>query len=468
MPEIQVPIIRGEKTASSVDYIDRLPKNMLAVAKPVRGASGYLVSHDGLARFATGQGVDRGGFYNDRQGIHYRVSGGSLIAVNTDGATRNFGAISGSGQASLTYSFNNQLIVADGKAWLCNGTTLTQITDPDLGSPIDACWVDQYFFYTDGEFIYHSDILNESLINPLAYSTAAIMPDGTLGVLTTQDNLVMVLGRYSIEYFVNQANENFAFSRIAQKSLYGGIVGTHAKCMLGGQVFILGGARGESIALHAVGAGQLTKLSTRTVDNIINSYTGAELANAVLESRADDRDQVILVRLPRHTLCFNLGAANQVGVDNAWSILSYGTDEAAWLGANGVYDPRISKWVYGSTQGNAICTLSSETGAQDGQQTEYEFSTPIIPIGQSARIGDIELNTVAGYSAGDVVIAMAVCYDMAFDGMEFLTVYSGPLQYGRRLRFRRSVGYVCEEFGLVFRAVSASKINVSNLVINYV
>lgn len=467
MPEINVPILRGEQTSSAVDYIDRLPKNMIAVAKPIRGAAGYLVSHDGLKSFGNAVGPDRGAFYNDRQQIHYRVSGNSLIGVSAAGVVTNFGPVTGSGQASLTYSFNNQLIVADGKAWLCNGTTLTQITDSDLGNPMDACWIDQYFFYTDGEFIFHSEILNEAAVDPLQFSTAAIMPDGTFGVMTTQDNLVMVFGRYSIEYFINQANDNFAFSRIAQKSLYGGIVGTHAKCMVGGQVFILGGARGESIALHAVGAGQLTKLSTRTVDDIINSYSGAELESAILEARTDARDQIILVRLPNHTLVLNLNVVKAGGIENAWSVLSYGVDNAIWLGANGIYDPRISQWVYGSSSTNKLFTLDAENGAQDGAASEYEFFTPIIPIG-NVRIGDIELNTVAGYGAGIVSIGMAVCTDMAFDNMEFLTVYSGPFQYGRRLLFRRSVGYICDEFSLAFRCVSISKINVSNLVINYV
>lgn len=465
MPEIQVPIVRGERT-SNTDYIDKLPKNLIAVAKNIRGAAGYLISHDGLKRFGNALGVDNGGFYNDRQGIHYRASAGRLIKVGADGSVVNMGAIS-SGQASFAYGFNNQLVVAGGNAWLSNGTTLTQITDPDLGNPIDCCWIDNYFFFTDGEYIYHTVANNEAAIDPLQYSTAAFMPDKSLGVITTQDNLVLVFGRYSMEYFVNQANPQFAFSRISQKSMYGGIVGTHAKCMLDGQVFILGGRKDESVGLHAVGAGQLTKLSTRTVDDIINSYTEAELASAVLESRSDARDQIIIVRLPQHTLVFNYGVVKAVGLENAWSTLSYGVSNGIWLGANGVFDPRISKWVYGSALNNGLFTLDSTTAALDGTDVETEFSTPILPL-PSGRIGTMELATVSGYSSKQVQLALAVSHNMRDESMEYLVVYSDPFVFGRHFKIRRAVGFVVGDVSMSFRCVSADKVNFANLRIEYV
>lgn len=467
MAQAKVPIIRGEKAVNSTDYLDKLPKNMIAVAKEVRGAAGYLISADGLVSYGSGLGLDYGGFYNDRQGILYRVSGNSLVKVSSSGTATNVGLVAASGQASLTYSFNNQMVVVGGNAYLSDGVTVTQITDPDLGRPIDVCWIDSYFFYTDGEFIYHSLITDESQVDPLQFATAEFMPDGTLGVMQTQDNLVMVLGRYSIEYFINQANAQFAFSRIVQKSIKGGICGTHCKVEIGGNVFILGGRRDESPAVHVVNAGSLSKLSTQTVDRIISSYTEAELSTAVLEGRTDERDTLLIVRLPNHTLVLNVGAMQQVGIQNAWTTFSYGIDGDKWLGANGVFDPRINKWTYGSAYGSALYQLDKRTGQQDGAPSEYEFSTPLIPLGK-VRIGTIELNTIPGFNLETVRIFMAVSTQGVFDGMEYSEVYATPLGYGDDFIIRRSVGFVAREFTLNFRCVSKDKINVSNLVINYV
>ena len=466
MPSIQLPIVRGDKTTAQTDYGDRLPKNMIAVSKEIRGAAGYLISADGLKSFGAGLGLDRGGYYSDRQGKHCRVSGGRFITVGTDGAVTNVGAISGAGQASFAQSFNSLCVVTDGKAWRYVGGSLVQITDPDLKAPIDVCWIDGYFFFTDGQYIYHTQPNNEALIDPLDYATAEFMPDKSLGVMQTQDNFVLVFGRYSMEYFVNQANVDFAFSRIAQKSIQAGIVGTHCKCMLSGMVFILGGRKDETASFHVVQAGGIENLSTQTVDEIFSSYTEAELSTAVLESRTDERDQLVIVRLPRHTLMYNHKAAMTIGKQNAWSVLSYGVSNDVWLGANGVFDPRIAKWVYGSVYDGGIYTLDKTSAALNGTAVECEFSTPLVPA-KNVRVGDIELNTIAGYNKSDVVLFMSVSFEGAFVSSEMIQVYSGPLQYGRPLLIRRAVAYVSHEFSLQFRCVSKDKINVSNLVVNY-
>lgn len=467
MPQMQIPIIRGDKASNKTDYLDKLPKNMIAVAKEIRGASGYLISADGLTSYGTGSGVDRGGFYNDRQRVLYRVSGNNLIKVSPTGATTVIGSLpSGTSQASLAYSFNNQLVVVGGNAYLSNGVTLTQITDPDLGAPIDACWIDGYFFYTDGEYIYHSLITDEAQVDPVQYATAEFSPDASLGVLTATDNLVMVFGRYSIESFQNTANDQFKFTRIPQKNIGGGICGTHCKAMIGGNVFILGGRRDESPAIHVVNAGSLAKLSTQTVDNILASYTEAQLSTAVLEGRTDERDTLLIVRLPNHTLVLNVGAMQSVGAQNAWTVFSYGVDNGKWLGANGVFDPRINQWTYGSAYGSDLFLLDDTTGAQNGDPSEYEFSTPLIPL-KMVRVGTIELNTIPGFNAELVRIFMAVSKNGVFESMEYSEVYSAPLDYSADFLIRRSVGFVSREFSLNFRCVSRDKINVSNLTVNY-
>ena len=57
-----------------------------------------------------------------------------------------------------------------------------RVTDSDLGDPIDGVWVDSYYFLTDGEYIYHTDITDETSIDPLKYATAEFMPDPSLGL----------------------------------------------------------------------------------------------------------------------------------------------------------------------------------------------------------------------------------------------------------------------------------------------
>ena len=220
-----INLLKGDKMGAETDYRDYLPVNMSGVLKPLFGAQGYMLQQPGLTKFGQGLGIDRGGLWNERLAGHYRVSGQRLIEVDGSGASVDLGAIDGLDTVSLPYSFNTQGIVANNRFYLYDGATLTEVIDPDLGDPIDATWIDGYYFFTDGEFLYHTDIASESSIDPLKFATAEFSPDPTLAVAKTVDNKVMALGRYTIEYFVNQAAENFAFTRLGTRAIKAGVVG---------------------------------------------------------------------------------------------------------------------------------------------------------------------------------------------------------------------------------------------------
>ena len=76
------------------------------------------------------------------------------------------------------------------------GGGFVEVTDINLGDPIDGVWINGYYFLTDGENIYHTDINDESAIDPLKFATAEFMPDTSVGLGKTQDNKVIVFGRY--------------------------------------------------------------------------------------------------------------------------------------------------------------------------------------------------------------------------------------------------------------------------------
>ena len=462
MPDITLPLVRGDKITSDVDYTDFLPLNMIAVAKPILGAQGYMISHDGLTQIATASGVDRGGFYDDRRGYHVRVIGNTLYKL-VGNTLQSIGAIDGSGQCSFAYSFNHTAILSDGNVYFYNGTTLLRLTDPDLKRPVDLDWIDSYFFYTDGEYIYHSLLADEKQVDALQFATAEIMPDKTLGVMRTQDNLMAVFGRYSIEYFINQANDQFAFSRITQKSVNGGICGTHCKTMVGDTIFVLGGRKNESPSIHVLQSSMLESVSTRSVDKILATYTEAELSQAVLESRTDKRDQFLIVRLLRHTLLLNVSAAKSIGITESWSQLSYGVDLEPWLGRNGVYDPMQNAWIYGSANGNAY-RIDDKTAAQANQQTEFELRTTLVEA-ENIRISKVEVNTVSGFT-DTTTAALSVTLEGAAYTMENWLLYSTAAAFDRHFIFRR-IGYIPKDVSFRLRGVSKNKVNFCNFKVTY-
>ena len=461
MPAYPVPIFVGQQT-DAADYNDRLPINLYAVAQSVRGDSAYLISQDGLKFMSSVDRPsalgDRGAIYNERQNVHLRVIGDALIVVGQDGSNQVVNTISGVGQCSTAYSFNSTLIVSGGMAFRVLDNF--QVDAYQTQYPIlDAVWTGGYYIFTDGGKIFHTRIANEAELDPLGFDTSDLSPDPTVGLLVTQEGLLVSFDRFSTQYFYNAGSVPFSFQRLPQKSINAGIVGTHAKTMLLGDIFILGGRKTESPSFYIVSTGDIKPISTRSVDKILAEYTADELASVVLESRVDERTALMIARLPRHTLCFNWTFAQAAGFQNAWSIMSTGNTESPWIGCNGIFDPVMRKWVYGNVANGRIYELDKDSAAQDGQPVETECQTPIVPL--RGRIGKVELNTITGYGDGASVFISASS-DAAFFAEEWVQAMPVRGVYGGRYIVNR-LGYFPDEFIIRIRAVSTSKVNWSGM-----
>lgn len=467
MPTTSIPLIKGDDIEIETDYGDALPVNMTAVIKSVRGANGYMISHPGIEAFGDGSGVDRGAMWNERQDTHFRVSGTDLISVNANGVSTVLGTIDGTKQASLAYSFNSQAIVSDGKMWLYDGNTLTKVVDVNLGTPIDITWIDNFYVLTDGENLYHTDINDESSISDSQFSTSEFSPDPTLAVDKTSDDQLIVFDRYTTVYFVQRFAEDFAFQWIKGKSIKVGIVGTHCETELEGIFYILGGGKEESPSVHYITAGTYISIATREIDEIIKTYNESELSDAVLETRSQDKDRFIIVRLPRDTLIYNATIAASFGKEFAWTIVKSGIKDDPWTAANGIYDPRTSSWIYGDIKTNRLGRLNSAIGTQYGDKTEYILYSPLANL-ESMSIDELEIDSIPGHQVNtdDVTVSISITYDGVTFGREWFQLYGSNANYNTRFIINR-LGYIRNFFGFKMRTITGEKLAFSLARIRY-
>lgn len=473
MPDQSIPMLQGDTIANGLetDYRDALPVNMYAVVKQILGAAGYMLSYPGLTQLGTGVGVDRGGVYNERFSDQYRLSGTSLISVDASGTTSVLGAISGTGQATMSaYSFNTQCVVAGGNAYLYSPTGgFAQITDPDIGTPIDVVWTSPgFYFFTDGEYLYHTDLADETAIDILSSATAEFMPDKSIGLSLNSENKIMVWGRDSLEYFVYNAQDSgFAFTRLPTRAQKIGIVATHAKCEVGGKFYITGGRKDDAVSIHIIGTGSAQKISTREVDKILKQYTEAELSDMRMEGRTEDNISFVLIHLPNETLCFNENIALKFGIGKAWSTLKsdvYGDDP--YRAINGVNDARSSKWVYGDREDEKIGYLDNDVCTHYGEIAEWILYTPFIKL-EAYSIDQIEIETIPGHTlTDDATVALSASYDGLTYGSEFWLDYGGPNEYGKRF-FARTLGYVPDWVSHKLRGATRSRMAFCNYKITY-
>lgn len=466
---MQTPLnlIKGDKVATNTDYRDALPINMTAVIRPILGAAGYMIQEPGLTQFGSTISSDRGGIWNERFGIHFRASGTKLLSVSSSGVSSVLGDIGAGSQVSLPYSFNTQGVISNNNFYLYSpGGGFVQVTDPDLGNPIDCVWIDGYYFLTDGEYLYHTDLNNETLINPLAYATSEFSPDPTIGLGKTQDNKVIVFNRFSTEYFVNAAQENFAFTRVASRGIKIGIVGTYCKAEVGDAWFILGGRKEESISVHQVGVGNATKIATREIDKIIGEYTEPELATSIMESYSEDGYDYLIIHLPSHTLKFNYTAAKQVGIEFSWSILRTGTDGYVWRAVNGVFEPRFGYWVFGDKYADTLGKLNSDVATQYDEISEWVLYTPFSYL-ESQSIDQLAINTIPGFTVfDDAYVFLSMTYDGEFYGIERTVIYGAPANKSQRFQVNR-LGYVSDWFSFKLRGASRSRMAFATAVITH-
>lgn len=471
MPEATISFLKGDSVGAETDYRDSLPVNMTGIIRPIMGVDGYMIETPGITAFTTGSGIDRGANFNERFNQHYRLSGSKFISLSQTGVKTELGTILGSLQGSFPYSFETQGIVADGKFYLYDPVNgFRQVTDPDVRTPIDGVWIDGYYCLTDGEFLYHTEIVAgtpiEDQIQPLALATAEFSPDPTIGVGRTMDNKWIAFNRYTTEFFRNVGGDTFAFQREQGRAMNVGIVGTHMKTQLEDAWFFVGSRKGESVSVFGMGVGTAEKIASREIEKILAEYAESELAVSVLESLVIDGYSYLILHLQAHTLMFNYTLSKKVGHENAWSQLTSGTNGSTWIAKNGIYDTRNSYWIYGSKDGPAVGRLDTTSAEQYGEIQEWYLDTPFINI-ETASVDELDIQTIPGFTSTlDATVFCSVSFNGVTFGMERTINYGLPTVYGQRFITRR-LCYVADWFKIRLRGASRSRMVFSKAVLKY-
>lgn len=389
---MQIPILNGIYTDGVSDFRTSYPRNMVPVPKQQGISEGYLRPAEGIVHFGTGPGVDRGGI--NWNGGCYRVMGTKLVSIDSVGATQVLADVGSGGQAILDYSFDRLAIASGGRFYYWDGTSLTQVTDADLGQVVDFIWVDGYFMATDGNSLIVTELTDPTSVNPLKYGSSEADPDPVKGLMKLR-NEVYVLNRYTIEVFQNVGGVNFPFERIEGAQMQRGVIGTNAAAVFMENITFLGSGRNEAPAVWIGSNSSTGKLSTREIEQILLDYSEAELATAVLESRVSNAHQLLYVHLKDQTLVYD-GAASALMQEPVWfqltsSIVGLGQYRAknfVWC-----YD----KWLCGDPTSMGHGYLVGNVSSHYGDLNGWEFGTIIIyNEGRGALFHEIELVCLTG------------------------------------------------------------------------
>ena len=391
---MQISILNGIYTDNGPDFRTSYPVNMVPVPKNSGISTGYLRPGDGLVANGSGPGVDRGGI--NWNGTCYRVMGTKLVTVASNGAVTVLGDVGGPVNTLVTfdYSFDELAIASGGRLYYWDNSTLTQVTDPDLGVVLDVVWVDGYFMTTDGEFLIVTELSNPLDVNPLKYGSSEVDPDPVVALLKLR-NEVYALNRNTVEVFDNIGGDLFPFQRIDGAQIQKGVVGTFACCVYIERIAFLGSGRNESPGIYVGAAATTQKISTQEIDELLLTYSEAQLSLVKLEARNDKSHQHLYVHLPDRTIVYDAAASEALG-DQVWFTLTttvvgfaqYRARNLVWA-----YD----KWLVGDPQSSTIGYLVDDIGSHWGQQVRWEFGTIIAyNEGKGALFQKMELVSLTG------------------------------------------------------------------------
>ena len=404
---MQIPILSGIYTDSTPELRTAYPVNMVPVPKTSGISNGFLRPGDGIVANGTGPGIDRGGI--NWQGICYRVMGTKLVTVASNGTVTILGDVGGPVDSLVTfdYSFEVLAIASGGRlyywipvttpatiVWNPNTPILRQVTDPDLGVVLDFCWVDGFFMTTDGVNLVVTELTDPMSVNPFKYGASEIDPDPVVAILKLR-NEVYAMNRNTIEVFDNVGGELFPFQRIDGAQIQKGVIGTHGCCVYLERIAFLGGGRNEAPGIYIGAAATTQKISTQEIDNLLLTYSEAQLALVKLEARNEKNHQHLYVHLPDRTVVYDASASEALQ-DQVWFTLTttvvgfaqYRARNLVWA-----YD----KWLVGDPQSSTIGYLVQDTGQHWGQQVRWEFGTMIVyNEGNGAIFNRLELVSLTG------------------------------------------------------------------------
>jgi len=392
---MQVPILSGVFTDNGPNVRVSYPVNLVPVPTQSGVSQEYLRPADGLIFSGTGPGIDRGGIEWD--GILYRVMGSKLVTVAQNGTITVLGDVGDNGKlVTLDYSFDLLGIASAGNLWFWNPatSTLTQNTDPDLGTVVDVVWVDGYWMTTDGEFLIVTELSNPLDVNPLKYGSSEVDPDPVNALLKVR-NEVYALNRHTIEVFDNVGGDFFPFQRIDGAQIEKGCIGTHACCIFAEAVAFLGSGFNEAPSIYIGANGNATKISTQEIDQLLLTYTEPQLALSKLEARNDKTHQHLYVHLPDRTLVYDYAASQATNQQIWFTVTSTLVGFAPYRARNFVWC--FDRWNIGDPLSSAVGYTTDLTSDHYGQQVRWEFGTLMLYNGgKGAVVHELELVALTG------------------------------------------------------------------------
>lgn len=235
----------------------------------------------------------------------------TVVADGETFATINVGTVEGAGRVSLADNgVQLCVLVPGGKGYIftADPDTFTEITDPDFranGDPQHVVFIDGYFVFTTDSKKFIISSLNDGLsYNALDFGTAEASPDDIVAPVVFRNQL-FIGGSETLEAFQNIGGADFPFQRTGL-FIQKGITSPFSVRSAADTFLFIGSGKDEAPAIWSLTDNTVGKVSTIAVDNVLQSFTEDEIAQAFSWSYAQKGASFIAFALPNTTLVLDI------------------------------------------------------------------------------------------------------------------------------------------------------------------
>jgi hypothetical protein len=438
---MRLPMISGVTADSTAEFGTSYPRNLEIVAVDNAYRKAQFRATSGALPFTTVPNIDRGGI--NWNGELYRVMGTSLVHVASSGTVTTLGDVGGSGPVTMDIAFGHIAIRSSDQLYYWDGTTLTHVTDTDLGPVVDMLWIDGYTMTTDGTSIIVTELSDPTSVLPLKYGSAEEDPDMVTGLIKARDE-AYALGQYTIQVFQNVGGNGFPFQTVKGASIPVGCVGPTAKCLYADSFAFVGSARNEAVGVYLAGSGSATRISSRAIDDELAKV--ADPTTIILENRTSRAERRLFVHLPDKSLVFLMNATKILG-EPVWYVAQSGIAKPYRL-RHAV--EAYGKTYVGDTESAQLGELTDTVSTHFGEAAEWGFDVGLLyNQAKGGIVHSIELVGLPGRAPQGV--EGTAWLSMTRDGQNFSIERGIPmgkrghtsirLQWRPRTNFRNWIGF---------------------------
>lgn len=446
---IPLPVPLGSYLSEVSPLSARRVINWIPVVSESRASStNILLQRYGLSTFAdTDSGVGRG--QHVMSDVEFSVNGNSLFTTSSSGVSTNLGTITGTKRVSMADNGTLLVIVVPGgDAFVWDGTSLTQITDPDFQTSDTVEFYRGLFVFTtsDGKQLFVSSLNQPLIFDALDFGSAEGDPDRIVTQILTNDELT-ILGSETGEVFKFVGGAGFplqvipgAFGQKGAHSKYGVVAFDNTF------IFIGGGQNEMTAVWRKTSSDSSVKISDNTTDTMIQEFTKEEIADAFWMTYTQ-RGQLLAIltinstRIPGRTFVYN-GTASALSGESVWFEYQTGVNDSQWR-VNSIA-MAYGKFLCGDSIDGRIGVLDKGEFEDYGDVMFRQMSTsPFGQDGTAVFAGELEvfLESGVGLTTGQGSEPI-VRYDFSDDGArtfssEFSRTFGKIGRYEQRSIWRR-------------------------------